>query len=273
MKDDEEIDLFYNFKTQPVRKPPSKKPVHKKKKKKTKSHKILRFIILSSLFIGGLIAFLLSPLFTIQEIIVENNNQIETQTIIDLSEIQISGNVFKISKGKTIKNIKTNAYVDSVKIKRKLPNKIVIHIEERYRTFQIKTETGYVYINNQGYILEISDVKLEVPEIAGITENLEIGKRIIEEDLQKLEQVLKIIKSAANKQIEKLITRIDITDKNNYTLLLETEGKEIHLGDASNIDTKFAYIKYYIENEKGKNGKIFVNVDLNKNKYPYFREE
>ena len=65
-------------------------------------------------------------------------------------------------------------------------------------------ENQYAYINNQGYILEISDVKIEVPTITGyVTENLEEGKRLIEADLEKLDTVIQIIKTAGEKELDK----------------------------------------------------------------------
>ena len=279
MKKEEQLDLLYNYKPKmpanPSNNKSNKKIVHKKKKKKknTKAFKIVKITLLLGLFIGGIIATLLSPLFNIKNIVVENNDQISVDQIINLSRIQIDDNMFKMSKEKTIKNIKVNPYIGSVKIKRKVPDTVVLYIEERYATFQIEIGTGYAYLNNQGYILEFSETKIEAPIIIGITQNIEVGKRIIDSDLQKLEQVLKIIKAASSKGVEKLITSIDITDENNYTLILEEEGKTIYLGDISNVDTKFAYIKDFIEREKGSKGKIFVNVDLNKKKYPYFRKE
>lgn len=279
MKKDHQLDLFYDFKPKAPAKPSNnsqnKKSAHKKKKKKknTKTHKFVKFIILLGLFIGGILSILLSPLFDIKEITVENNEQIGTEQIVNLSRIEIGNNMFKINKMESIKNIKTNAYIDNVKIKRKLPDKIVLYIEERHATFQVEIGTGYAYMNNQGYILEFSDTKIEVPIIEGITENIEVGNRIIDNDLQKLEQVLKIVKAASSKKIANLISKIDITNKDEYILVLETEGKTAYIGDVSNIDTKMAYIKDCIEREKDKKGKIFVNVDLNKKKDPYFREE
>ena len=286
MKKDEQIE-FYNLKYSEKIKPKAKQNTNvnsrknisnkKSKKKKKTNEKTIKFIknlILLVIFVGGIIAILLSPLFKIETIIIENNYNIEMATIIELSKINIDDNIFKINKSKTIREIKNNAYIDSVKIKRKLPNTIIVHVEERNTTFQIATENElFAYINNQGYILEISEKKLMFPTIIGITENVEVGKRLTSEDLKKMEGILKIEKAATSKGIYELITGIDIAERNNYTLVLEDEDKTVYLGEASNLDTKMSYIKDFINREKGKKGEIFVNVDLNKSKPPFFREE
>ena len=54
---------------------------------------------------------------------------------------------------------------------------------------------GYVYIDGQGYILEISDQKIDKPIIKGYSTpegDLQLGNRLKEEDLQRLDTVIKI---------------------------------------------------------------------------------
>ena len=137
----------------------TKKNVKAKKQesKKTRIIKwIAKWIILICALILAIIFFIMSPLFDIVEVKVENNSKISTDTIISLSQLEIGQNIFKNSKKQIRENIKQNAYIDSVKIKRNLPNVIVISVEERKATFMLEYLNSYAYINNQGYILEIS---------------------------------------------------------------------------------------------------------------------
>lgn len=130
-------------------------------------------------------------------------------------------------------------------------------------------ESQYAYINNQGYILEISDVKLELPTITGyVTENLEPGNRLVEDDLEKLNTVIQIVKTANEKELDSKITNIDIEDEKDFLITMESENKLIHLGDSSNINDKFIMLKAVLEDNIGVKGEIFVK-DLNK---VFFRE-
>ena len=54
--------------------------------------------------------------------------------------------------------------------------------------------------------------------------------------------------------------------------MLEEENKKVHLGDSTNLSNKMLYVMAIIEAEKGKQGDIFVNGDLNNKFQPYFRE-
>lgn len=244
----------------------TKKQQIAKKKKKIIIH-LIKWISILFILIGCGIYFVLSPFFNIKNIEITGNQRLTTEKIISLSQIQLDENIFKLIKNKIEKNIKENAYVENVKIKRKLPDTISINVEERTPTFMIMLANAYVYINNQGYFLEISKEKLDIPIITGIlTEesNIHEGNRLNIEDLQRLEHVLQIMKSAESNEIVQLITKINISDKQNYILELNNEKKTVQMGDTSNLSTKMLFVKSILEKNKDIEGEILVNTDLNK---------
>ena len=104
-------------------------------------------------------------------------------------------------------------------------------------------------------------------------EELNLGKRLNNEDLDKLEDIIKIMSSGIENGLEGKITSIDITDKNDYIIYIEEQKKKIHLGDVSNLSNKMLYILAIMEQETGKEGEIFVNGDINNKFQPYFREK
>lgn len=245
-------------------------------KKKKRIKLMLKFTALLIIIIAGIIFALVSPIFNIKEINVGNNNQINTETIISLSQLNLGQNIFKFNKNKVNKNIKTNAYIESVEIKRKLPNKVQIQIEERKQEYNVEFLNGYAYINNQGYILQISEEKQSLPTIQGIStpdEQIVEGNRLNSEDLEKLEVIIQIMNICKNYELDSKITNIDISTKDEYTLYLEEEKKTIYLGDKSNLSNKMLYVQVIIEENRGKEGAIFVNGDLNNNFKPRFKEK
>lgn len=244
------------------------------KKKSKKIVKILKWTSLFCILIGIIVFAMLSPIFNVTEIIVNGNNKILSEQAIGLSGIDIGENIFRTSLTKAEKQIKQNGYVENVNIKRILPNKVEINIEERTTTFIAKFGNGYIYINNQGYMLEISNDKLDVPMILGIsTPNSEVkeGNRLNKVDLKKLGTVLKIMATANVRNIGTLITTIDITNDNEYTLYFESEQKTAYLGDCSDLETRMLYLATILERERGIPGEIFVNINLNTDD-AFFRE-
>ena len=229
---------------------------------------VLKIFLLLAAIITTVILLLTSSIFNIYNIEIEGNSIIKEDTVISLSNISIDQNIFSISKKQVRNNIKQNAYVESVKITRKLPNKIEITIDERKPTFILEYINSFVYLNNQGYILEISKEKLDLPIIIGIStseEDIYEGNRLNIEDLEKLDTTIKIIETYKNNEIDSSIDKIDISNKINYKLILESGKKTVYLGDASNINNRILYLKSILQAEKGKTGEVFINGDMNSN--------
>lgn len=250
-----------------------------KEKIKKQKRRIIRKLAAISLFflilIGGIIYFFLSPIFNIKSIEVINNSNIPKEAIINSSGIVLNENMFKMSKKEVKRAILQNPYVESVKIKRKFFDKIQIDVVERNATLMLEYGNSYVYINNQGYILEIATSKIETPIITNYQtplEQVKPGNRLAKEDLERLNVVLNIIEVAEANEINQLITKIDVKSKNDYKLIFESEGKVVYMGDCADLRTQMLYIKKMLEKEKGIQGEYFINMDLNKNN-PVFREE
>ena len=257
--------------------PKKKTKNNNKKKKKINNKKLNRIIKCTSFIVLGivlLIFLMVSPIFNIENIEIEGNSILSNEKIISLSEIHIDENIFRINKISVKEKIKSNAYVESVEISRKLPNTIQIKIKERKVKYMLEYADGYVYVNSQGYMIDISKDKKEVPIIIGYsTENTDIaiGNRLKNEDLKGIEMANKIVEVANSNEITSLITKIDISNSKNYTLILETEGKKIYLGDCSDLTTRIARAKAIIEKTEGKEGEIFLDGNTS-TENPRFKE-
>lgn len=238
-------------------------------RKKKKIKRIIKLITLLMIIIGGIVFALVSPIFNIKEIYVVKNEQISSDTIVSLSQLKIGQNIFKYSSKKVEKEIKANPYIESVNIKRKLPDKIEITVKERQKNYNVEFLNGYAYINNQGYILEISEQKLELPIVQGISteeEKIVEGNRLNEQDLSRLEVIIQIMNICETYDLDKKVSKIDISDKNNYIIHMEEEKKTIYIGDENNLSNKMLYIPTILEENKGKEGKIYIDKDAT-NKY------
>lgn len=236
----------------------------RKNPKKKKDLKFIKWIIIIILFILAVILFMMSSIFNIKQIVVVNNSKITSEEIINLSKLTPGINMFKTTNRSIKSGIKENAYVEDVKIKRNVNGTVTLDIKERKPTYMLKFENTYVYINNQGYMLELSEASLEVPVITGFStsnEEIKAGNRLNVDDLNKLDDVIKIIEASKNSPLENMITEIDITNSFNYKLTIASEGKTIQLGDLSNINIKLQMAGKVINLEKGKKGEIYFQED------------
>lgn len=236
------------------------KNITKDKPKKRMWLKFVKLLFVILILLTTIVIFMLSSIFNIKEIKVVNNNKISTEEIINLSTLKIDNNMFKTTNKTIRNNIKTNAYIENVKIKRSINGIVTLDIIERKPTYMLKFANAYVYINNQGYMLEMSETPLELPTITGFktpSEQIKEGNRLEIEDLKKLEDVIKIMNSVSDKTFSGTITNIDIEDSTNYKLTLTSENKIVNFGDTTNINVKLLKIEEIIEKEKGKEGEIY----------------
>lgn len=283
-KNDDELFIeFKNVRVNQERNPqknntPKKNNNNKQQKSKKKRKKISiipKIAVLFLFIIGiGIFAFI-SPIFNIRKIEVNGNNKIDEDTIVSLSGINIGKNIFQISKKEVANNIKENSYINNVEIKRILPGTLKLDVEERKIAYQVKVINSYVYLDYQGYILEVSSKKEKVPLVEGFTTNQDTllnGKRLYNNDIKLLRAILRIMETAKTSEIDNLISKISVKN-NEYILELSKENKLVYLGYATDLTNRMTYVKIIVDKEKGKTGKVFVDKDINNGFKPYFREE
>lgn len=246
-------------------------------KKTNKKKIIISIIIVLFIALCGTIYYLTTPVFNVATIKVYGNNKNSVDTYISLSGININEtNIFAFAN-ETIKNrIKENSYVEEVRIERKLPNTVELYITERTVDYQAGYLTSYIYLNSQGYILEINEEEKDVLTIEGLTlqdNDIKEGKRLTNEDLIRLDTVLKITNYLKYNSVEEKLTKIDVSDEKNYILEFAKESKIAYIGDSSSLTEKMTAITKVLDVEKGKKGKIYADEEALKRNRVYFRED
>ncbi len=246
------------------------KKINTKKKRK---NKIIKWILIIILLATAVILFMMSSIFNIKEIVVVNNSKVSSQEIINLSQLIPGINMYKITN-KTIKNnIKSNAYVEDVSIKRNINGTVTLDVKERRATYMLKFANAYVYINNQGYMIEISEEPLELPIITGFltsNEEMKAGNRLNVDDLNKLDDVIKIMEVSKNTPLANIITEIDISNSMDYKLTVASEKKTVTIGDMTNLNIKLQMAGKVFSAEKDRTGEIYFQDD---GKKAIFKEE
>lgn len=255
-----------------------RKLTQEEKRRKKRNQKIkfaVKTFLLLTIIIGGIIFAMISPIFNIKDLQVLNNQQVSTDTIISLSELKMEENIFRFNSSKIANKIEENPYIKSAKIHRKFPNTIQIVVEEREQAYSADFLGKYAYLDKQGYILQIAENSNQKVILQGIVtpeEQIVEGKRLNNEDLEKLEDVIKIMNATREYNLDTKVKNIDISNKNEYSIYLEEEKKKVYLGDNTNLSNKMLYVNAIIEEEKEKAGEIFANGDLNNKFKVYFKE-
>ncbi len=212
-----------------------------KTQKKRKKGRLRRIITVFLLLVIMLVSFcLFAPFFHITEIAVEGNAQVATEEILDRVNLALGTNIFKINKKSIRGSLETLAYLDTVRIKRKLPSTVRICVTECYAELMIPYTTGYLLTNCEGKVLEqISDNSgWELPQVIGLEiENAEISQKIAVQDGVKFDIILSCIQYfKENGQLEQM-QQIDFSDITNISAIYR-EGFRVNFAKFDDMDYK-----------------------------------
>lgn len=248
-----------------------------KKKRKTyvkdeiensKIRKVFFNILILCVILFFVIFFLVSEQFDLKKIEVKGTLKLSKMDIVSKSEFKLEKNIFLQNYIKAKLNILNTGAVEKVDINLKLPDTIEINLKEREAKYQVITEKGIYIIDRLGYVIKKIDKTENLVNIKIDKINLENQKRIPEEYFYRIDDVNKIYEMAAYLNFDSMITSIDHVN-DEILIILQNEGKIVHLKNTNDMRTKMSVLKKIIENEKGKKGDVFFRID----KPTYFREK
>lgn len=237
-----------------------------RKIKKKKSGLIFIIILLfASIFF---ILYTKTSFFYISNIEVLGNEQISEEKFILASGIVTGENIFKINLKSAKENIKLHPYVKDVRVKRKLPNKIVIHIEERKEVAVITHIGSYIYIDNEGIILNILSDKKDDKNI--IINNLEIekaeiGKEIILTHNETRGSILEFIDISTDLGFKDKFHEIFFGENGDIIIYLES-GQEVAFGSLDEVKYKLNFLQAILKELESNNQKYkAIHLDKGNN--------
>lgn len=230
-----------------------------------------RRLLLSLITLIGLISlamyFLLnSDTFKIQRIIVQGNNEIPKEDIIFESEVSKGENLFKMDRSHAEKNISLLPYVKSVKIRRKLPNTVMINIVEREEHLLIENIASYYVADEEGHILkQVDEIKKDLVLIKGTNiRNLSLGSNALEAiDKKELSEMIFLSKEIG---IDKLIENINLEKLDNINIQLNN-GIDVAFGQLSNVKYKLGMLSEILKDIENKGNK-YKKIIMNKGSHP-----
>lgn len=211
--------------------------------KKAKKKRMIKKIIISMIFIAicCIIFVTQTSFFNIKEVQCVGDYVVTGEDIIVKTDTLIDDNILFVNKKDIVKNLKDNPYIESVDIKRKLPNKLILDVKEKKGIFYIGEEGNYSIVSDELILLEKIDTieGRELIELKGIeVSNTEIGAKIEESDrINKILYYFYKMASLLKQQGEEVvITSLDITD---FTAIKANIGEvEVRLGNDEDLIKK-----------------------------------
>lgn len=253
--------------------PPAKAPIspYRRRLKRFLFGTLTLLIIIS---VGLLLSF--TVFFKIESIEVEGDTRYPSEEIIAASMIQEGENFFLCNTSPGEKEIwEQFPYIESVRIEKKLFNKIVINVREAVPTSVVESEGKYVLLSESGKIIDISDKRqADVPIVMGAqlaTPTLSASVKYQDENV---EGYLNEILAAAEEYKFGVLKVIDITRLSNITLETK-DGFHIILGKPESIHHKMMTARKIMKKDiaEGDIGTLDVSLSAVEGGKSYFSSQ
>lgn len=208
--------------------------IRKRKKKRNRKRILWLFVFITGIFI---LFSLKTNYFYAKKVVVEGNKYVVSNDLVELSGITGNTNILYMNVRSIKDSILSNSYISAVKLKRKLPNTIVIEIEERKPRFCINSDDRIYILDSELIILEIrEDNPVGLPELIGLDfEGKNLGGKSTSSNriIYFIENYTRLM-DRLSEPIS--INKIDLMDTLN--IQLQINKLIIKLGDEGNLEDK-----------------------------------
>jgi len=218
----------------------------------------LLVLLIIGIITGAILCFAL--LFPVESINATGSKIYTAEQIVKATEITEENNLLLVSEEKLFETVRKKLpYIDSLTIKKELPNSLKITVIDAKEYASFATKDGYFTVSKKGYLLNRYD---EAPENTFVikckTKNLVLGE-FVQIEKKSDGEILKLI--VENCEIKNIpINYIDIT--NSLTLEAKVCDRFIvNFGTYANLDKKIAHLSGMISGiDKDKTGRINLSM-------------
>ena len=219
----------------------------KERKKKRKVARIIFFFVIFGAMIAGVYLLLTLKAFNLENVELNETMKYSKEDIVNKAGIEVGKNIFIEYFTSDKKAVTTLPYVESIKLKLKLPNGIKIDVVERTSKYFAydKDNNKFFSLSDDGYILEEVDINSKKNDeilLAGVTfdDEVMLGK-INDTDLSKIEIYKKIEKEFKKDEISGKITKVSF--ENSLTTITINDKLNIIFPNDTDLEYKMVFLK------------------------------
>ncbi|MGE5604688.1 MAG: cell division protein FtsQ/DivIB [Bacteroidota bacterium] len=195
------------------------------------------FIILS------LIILLNSKLFAVSSVEIIGNTSVSSEDVILNAGLNSYRNIFQIDSDQIKSAILQDPRIAFVKIRRQLPGKLIIDVQERLPICLLSYLNNLLIIGNDGLVMGIQEEAeaVELPIVTGAKlKDVKYGEKITASDFHSALKVLKY----SDDYLRQVISEIDVTRlKLQLDLPKYSRQVEVELGTTEELEKKIANLR------------------------------
>lgn len=220
----------------------------KERKKKRKVARIIFFFVIFGAMIAGVYLLLTLKAFNLENVELNETMKYSKEDIVNKAGIEVGKNIFIEYFTSDKKAVTTLPYVESIKLKLKLPNGIKIDVVERTSKYFAydKDNNKFFSLSDDGYILEEVDINNKKNDeilLTGVTfdDEVMLGKKINDTDLSKIGIYKKIEKEFKKDEISGKITKVSF--ENSLTTITINDKLNIIFPNDTDLEYEMVFLK------------------------------
>lgn len=216
----------------------------------------------------ALVILVRGRIYVLREIEVTGNSKKSVSEIAGRSGLQLGMNIFNVDEREVERNLLTDPYVELLKVRVELPDTVVLEVRERSACAAINCAGVILLTDQEGYILErLTGVPQDGNFVVVSGMDVSIGHQgnAIESGVPGQKAAMSAVLQAIHESgMEREISELNVADMDNLYLVSDN-GIQVLLGDETNLNDKFAWMRAVMDRLK-QDGVMSGVLDLSSGK-------
>lgn len=213
-----------------------------------------RYLLISRLFtllvIVGTGILALTLFFKVETVTVDGQSRYTNSQLLETAGIEQGDNLFLLPARRIRKRMFDEyPYLDTVRIERKPPNSVAIHVEDAIPAAAVGSGTTYYYMDAGGKLLEqVTMAQLgDIPVVTGVTiEGGEVGRKLNMRRDERLQQLTVLLTALEEQGLMAQVDFINLSDMSNVRIGYN-DHMYIRFGTMDQLDYKMRFAKKFID--------------------------
>lgn len=174
-------------------------------------------VIVPAILIFALVGLICSPIFTVKAVEVTGNEKLAIEYVKETAGLSSDINIFAFSASKARKALTQDQYIEKVSIVKEWPDKVSLKISERHLSGYVEYMGNYLYIDENGRVLEVSAFFTErLPVIVGLNfSEFNVGQLLQVDDQASFDAVVTLARLFKKYNLAEDVVRVDVSNPEN----------------------------------------------------------
>lgn len=202
------------------------------------------------LVIVGTGVLALTLFFKVETVTIDGRSRYTNSQLLETAGIEQGDNLFLLpTRGIRRRMFDEYPYLDTVRIERKPPNSVIIHVEDALPAAAVGSGTTYYYMDAGGKLLEEvgMDQLGNIPVVTGVTiERGEVGRKLNMRRDERLQQLTILLTTLEEQGLMAKVDFINLSDMANVRIGYN-DHMYIRFGTMDQLDYKMRFAKKFVE--------------------------